>query len=114
MILVSRLVSIFLLSLIVFATLSPIGLRPHLGDPNLERAAAYLLFGAALALGFPNHAWRTTFFVVGVAVVLEALQLIDPGRHGRFRDMAVKAVAGVVGILVVAIATRILRRLRAQ
>ena len=113
MILISRLVSVFLLSLIIFATLSPFGLRPHLGDPNLERAVAYLLFGAALALGFPHHTWRTTFFVVGVAVLLEALQLIDPGRHGRFKDMAVKAVAGILGVLIITIATRVLRRLRA-
>ncbi len=110
MILLSRLASIFLLALIVFATLSPIGLRPHLGDANLERALAYLLLGMALALSFPRHAIRTAFFLVGIAIVLEMLQLIDPGRHGRIEDMIVKAAAGVVGIAVIALAGRLLDR----
>ncbi len=110
MILLSRLVSIFLLALIVFATLSPIGLRPHLGDPNLERASAYLMLGAALALGFPRHTMRMAFFVIAIAAALEMLQLIDPGRHGRIEDMAIKAVAGLVGVAVIALAGRLLRR----
>ncbi|WP_054313677.1 VanZ family protein [Mesorhizobium sp. 1M-11] len=110
MILVSRLASIFLLALIVFATLSPIGLRPHVGDPNIERAAAYLLLGAALSLSFPRHMMRVAFFVVGIAAVLESLQLIDPGRHGRIEDMLIKAVAGLIGVAVIALAGRLLRR----
>ncbi|CAM5396367.1 hypothetical protein MAUB1S_06747 [Mycolicibacterium aubagnense] len=110
MILLSRLAAIFLLALIVFATLSPIGLRPHLGDANLERALAYLLLGSALALSFPRHAMRMAVFVVGIAAVLEALQLIDPGRHGRIEDMIVKAAAGLIGIGVVVLAGRLLRR----
>ena len=110
MILLSRLASIFLLALIVFATLSPIGLRPQIGDPNLERAAAYLLLGAALALGFPRHGFRVAFLVVAIAVGLELLQLIDPGRHGRIQDAAIKAIAGLVGIALVSLAGRIFRR----
>ncbi|HEV2506140.1 MAG TPA: VanZ family protein [Mesorhizobium sp.] len=110
MIFLSRLASIFLLALIVFATLSPIGLRPHLGDANLERALAYMLLGSALALSFPRHTIRTAVFVVGIAAVLELLQLIDPGRHGRIEDMAIKAVAGLVGIAAITLAGRLLRR----
>ncbi|PLP59851.1 hypothetical protein CYK37_06585 [Mesorhizobium loti] len=109
MILLSRLVSIFLLALIVFATLSPIGLRPHLGDANLERALAYLLLGVALALSFPRHTVRTAFLVVGIAAVLEMLQLIDPGRHGRVEDMIIKAAAGLVGVAVITLAGKLLR-----
>ncbi|MBR2690140.1 MAG: VanZ family protein [Aquamicrobium sp.] len=110
MILLSRLASIFLLALIVFATLSPIGLRPHLGDANLERALAYMLLGSALALSFPRHTIRTAGFVVGIAAVLELLQLIDPGRHGRIEDMVVKAAAGLIGIAAVTLVGRLLRR----
>lgn len=110
MILLSRLASIFLLALIVFATLSPIGLRPHFGDANLERALAYLLLGSALALSFPRHTARAAFFVVGIAAMLEALQLIDPGRHGRIEDMIVKAAAGLFGIAVITLIGRLLRR----
>lgn len=111
MVLVSRLASIFLLAIIVFATLSPIGLRPHLGDANLERAAAYLLLGVALALSFPRHTMRMAFLVIGVAAMLETLQLIDPGRHGRVEDMAIKAAAGLIGIGLVTLASKMLRRL---
>lgn len=107
MIVVFRFISILLLAIIVFATLSPIGWRPHLGDANLERAAAYLLLGGALALSFPRHTMRIAFLVVGIAAVLEALQLIDPGRHGRVSDMVVKAAAGVIGIAMVALANRV-------
>lgn len=110
MILVSRLMSIFLLALIAFATLSPIGLRPHVGDANFERAAAYLLLGVALGLSFPRHTMRVAFLVVGIAAVLESLQLFDPGRHGRIEDMMIKAVAGLVGIMVIALAGKLLRR----
>lgn len=111
MVRLSRLASILLLVFIAFATLSPIGLRPHLGDSNVERAAAYLLLGIAFALSFPRHATRAAFFVVGVAAMLEALQLIDPGRHGRFEDMAIKAVAGLIGVATVVLAGKLRRRL---
>ncbi len=114
MILLSRLASIFLLALIVFATLSPIGLRPHLGDANLERALAYVLLGSALALSFPRHTIRTAVFVVGIAAVLELLQLIDPGRHGRIEDMVIKAAAGLIGIAAITLVGRLLRRSAAQ
>lgn len=110
MILLSRLASIFLLGLIVFATLSPIGLRPHIGDPDFERAAAYLLLGAALALGFPRHGFRVACLVVTIAAGLELLQLIDPGRHGRIQDAVIKAVAGLIGIGLISLAGRIFRR----
>lgn len=113
MILLSRLASIFLLALIVFATLSPIGLR-HLGDANLERALAYVLLGSALALSFPRHTIRTAVFVVGIAAVLELLQLIDPGRHGRIEDMVIKAAAGLIGIAAITLVGRLLRRSPAQ
>ncbi|MFD9900095.1 VanZ family protein [Mesorhizobium sp. UC22_110] len=110
MILLYRLASIFLLALIVFATLSPIGLRPHLGDANLERALAYMLLGSALALSFPRHTLRIAVFVVSIATVLELLQLIDPGRHGRIEDMVIKAAAGLIGIATITLAGRLLRR----
>lgn len=97
---ISRLAALALLALITFATLSPIQLRPHLGDANIERALAYVMLGVALALGFPSRVVQTVIFVCAVAGVLEFLQLFDPGRHARVADALVKAAAGVAGIVV--------------
>ncbi|CDX21562.1 conserved membrane hypothetical protein [Mesorhizobium plurifarium] len=111
---ISRLVAFVLLALITFATLSPIELRPHLSDPNMERALAYILLGLALALGFPSRVTQTVLFVCAVAGVLEVLQLFDPGRHARVVDGLLKAAAGIVGIVlgrfVIALASRAAER----
>ena len=111
---ISRLAALALLALITFATLSPIQLRPHLGDANVERALAYVLLGVALALGFPSRVMQTVLFVCAVAGVLEFLQLFDPGRHARVVDGLLKAAAGIVGIVVgrfvIALASRAAER----
>lgn len=96
---ISRLAALVLLAFIIFATLSPIELRPHLSDANMERALAYILLGLALALGFPSRVTQTVLFICAVAGVLEVLQLFDPGRHARVADGLLKAAAGVVGIV---------------
>lgn len=94
----SRIASVVLLIVIIFVTLSPIGLRPETGHPGMERAAAYLLFGLCIGLGFSKWVQYAVVFVIGLAGVLELLQLVDPGRHGRLGDMLIKAVAGTVGV----------------
>ena len=95
----SRIVALALFAFIIFATLSPIQLRPHLAPANVERALAYVLLGFAVALGFPNRLYQTVIFVVMTAGVLELLQIIDPSRHARFIDALVKGLAGVIGIV---------------
>lgn len=96
----SRIAALALLAIIVFATLSPIQLRPHIAEANVERALAYMLLGFALALGFPSRLYQAVIFVVVTAGMLELLQIFDPGRHARLADALVKALAGVVGIVV--------------
>ncbi|MFC3322938.1 VanZ family protein [Mesorhizobium cantuariense] len=96
----SRTVAMALLAIIIFATLSPIQMRPHIAEANIERALAYVLLGFALALGFPNRLYQAVVFVAVTAGVLELLQIIDPGRHAHIADALVKACAGIVGILV--------------
>ena len=82
------------------ATLSPIGARPVLTDPHLERFAAFALMGFAFALAYPNRALLVVTLVVGTAAGLEALQLLTPDRHGRAADALVKAMGGISGISV--------------
>lgn len=94
----SRTAALALLAIIVFATLSPIQMRPHIASANLERGLAYVLLGLAIAIGFPNRLYQVAIFVVCTAGVLEMLQVIDPGRHARFLDAFLKASAGIAGI----------------
>lgn len=96
----SRIAALVLLAIIIFSTLSPIQMRPHIAEANVERALAYVLLGFVLALGFPNRLYQAAIFVIVTAGVLELLQIIDPGRHARFADALVKASAGIVGIFV--------------
>ncbi|UVK45116.1 hypothetical protein BPNPMPFG_000614 [Mesorhizobium sp. AR07] len=111
MIKLSRIAALALLAIIVFATLSPIQMRPHIAPANVERALAYVLLGLAMALGFPNRLYQTVIFVVVIAGVLELLQIIDPGRHARLIDALVKAFAGVIGIVVGQLLVRSSRRI---
>jgi len=100
MIKLSRIAALVVLAIIIFATLSPIQMRPHIAEANVERALAYVLLGFTVALGFPNRLYQAVIFVVATAGVLELLQIIDPSRHARLLDAIVKAFAGVVGIVV--------------
>ncbi|MBS9719790.1 VanZ family protein [Tianweitania sp. BSSL-BM11] len=95
---------------IAFSTLSPIGLRPHLGGPNYERLFAFALIGALFGLAYPKHLLRIAIIVVGFAVGLEILQMIIPGRHARMFDAVVKACGGMAGVFVAAILNSLLRR----
>ncbi|MDX8466120.1 VanZ family protein [Mesorhizobium sp. VK23B] len=111
---ISRFAAFVLFAAITFATLSPIQLRPHLGDANTERALAYALFGLALAFGFRARLVQAMLFVCAVAGVLELLQAFDPGRHARLQDALLKAAAGLIGIalarIVLAVATTVVAR----
>lgn len=107
----SRIAALVLLAIIVFVTLSPIQMRPHIANANVERGMAYVLLGFAVALGFPKRLYQTVIFVVCTAGVLEMIQIIDPSRHARFLDASVKAAAGIVGIVIArALASAIRRR----
>ena len=95
-----RIAALVLLIIIIFATLSPIQMRPHIAQANIERALAYVLLGFALALSFPNRVYQTLILVVATAGILELLQIIDPGRHAHLADALVKASAGIIGVVV--------------
>jgi VanZ family protein len=91
-------VACLLLAFVVFATLSPIHLRPKTGHPNLERFAAFLLLGAAYTWAMPRRAgWVAVCLVVG-AFALEAAQQWAPTRDPDVRDAVVKALGGLGGV----------------
>lgn len=97
----SRILGWLLLATLVFATLAPIGLRLVSGAPvSLERFGAFAVLGFLFAFGYPKHRWQVTALVVLAAGGLEALQVVDPTRHGRVADFMVKATGGGVGVAV--------------
>ena len=97
-------------AIIVFATLSPIGLRPKTGHPDLERFGAFFLAGACFAVAYPKRRrWVSVAIIIG-AGLLEAGQLLVPGRDAHLHDAIVKAVGGVVGLTLAALADHLLAR----
>jgi hypothetical protein len=98
-----------MLALITFATLSPLALRPEIGDANLERFGAYALVGLLMALAYPRRLIPVVLFVVGVATVFEVLQLVTPDRHGLFANAVVKAAGGIAGVTTAFIILRLTR-----
>jgi VanZ family protein len=85
---------------IAYATLSPIGLRPHLGNVSVERFGAFAVFGLLLGLAYPRRVWVVLAAVLGTAVMLELLQRITPDRHGMLPDVEVKLIGGMLGVAI--------------
>ncbi|CAN5190557.1 hypothetical protein BH10PSE10_BH10PSE10_01170 [soil metagenome] len=97
-------------ALIVFATLSPLGLRPHLTeDPGFERFAAFAAAGFLLGLSYPRRFLQVVIFLIVFAAGLEALQHLTPDRHGHLSDMSVKAAGGLTGVFVAGLVLRFSR-----
>ncbi len=97
------------LAFIAIVTLSPLALRPEIGDPNLERFGAYALLGLLFVLAYPRHFILAAILIVGAAIVLEVLQLFTPDRDGEFANAVVKAAGGLLGALVAFIVLRLTR-----
>jgi VanZ family protein len=51
-------------------------------------------------LAYPRQVAFVCLIVLGSAVLLEILQLLTPGRHGRAQDAIEKMAGGVVGIVI--------------
>ena len=72
----------------------------HLLEPtHNERFVALLALGLAFALAYPRRIAEAALLVVAAAVSFELLQALDPSRHARLGDVAVKVVGGLTGIL---------------
>ncbi len=105
MIAVARVLSVLLLAALVAVTVAPIGYRPISGAPvSVERCGAFALLGFLLAVGYPRRRWQVFVFTLAAAGLLEILQMLQPSRHGRLADFAVKAAGcGLGGLLALAL-----------
>ena len=84
---------------VTFATLGPPDFRPHsnLGQDG-EHALAFVLIGLAFGLAYTRNRLLTSAISILMVGVIEILQLWAPGRHARFEDFVVDALAACVGL----------------
>lgn len=83
---------------IAAATLSPLGLRPHMAPVAVERFGAFAVIGLLFGLAYSRHPWRVAVLISGVALGLELMQHLTPDRHGHLADALVKLAGGIVGV----------------
>lgn len=87
------------LAFIIFATVSPIGLRPADALPvNLDRALAFLVATALFVVAYPRQALFCGALMVASSALIETLQLLSPTRHAHVEDALVKACGALVGL----------------
>lgn len=96
-------------AIVIVATLSPIGARPHIAHlgPQIERFAAYLVAAAALATAYPARKGVILLCIVAGAAGLELAQHFEASRHARALDALVKIMGGLTGLAVVALCERL-------
>jgi len=94
-----RIFAWLLAAAVTFATLGPPQYRPYADiTHDGEHALAFVLVGLAFALAYPRQRrWVTGLSVILIGL-LELLQLFVPGRHARFEDFLVDALAALAGI----------------
>lgn len=96
-------------AIVIVATLSPIGARPHIAHmgPQIERFAAYLVAAAALATAYPARKGVILLCIVAGAAGLELAQHFEASRHARALDAFVKILGGLTGLGVVVVVERL-------
>jgi len=108
-----RLTAWLLAAAVTFATLGPPRFRPHSSfGQDGEHALAFVLIGVAFGLAYPRQRLLTVLVSVVMIGVLELLQLWAPGRHARFEDFVVDALAACAGFAIVAGLTLMTARAR--
>jgi hypothetical protein len=108
-----RIIAWLLSAAVTFATLGPPQYRPHsaLGQDG-EHALAFVLVGLAFGVAYPRHRRLTAAIAAVLIGVLELLQFWMPGRHARWEDFIVDALAAYAGIAVAAVLEWAMQRIR--
>lgn len=94
------------LLVVAAVTLLPQEFRPHLFSQRVEHLLAFSALGLLFGLAYPRRLLLVAVIVLGSAVLLEALQLVAPGRHANPIDLAAKLVGGTAGLAVAALYAR--------
>lgn len=99
------------LAVIAFVTVAPLEFRPTSGlSPQIERLAAFAAVGVLFSTAYSRHIWIAAAVVIGAAVLLELLQLLEPSRHGRLFDAGIKTMGSIIGLTVGYIFARFISR----
>jgi VanZ family protein len=108
-----RILAWLLAAAVTFATLGPPQLRPHssLGQDG-EHAFAFVLVGLAFGFAYTRNRLLTSVISILTIGLIEILQLWAPGRHARFEDFVVDALAACLGLAVAAAVDWTLQRSR--
>ena len=69
--------------------------------------AVVVVIGLAFGLAYPRHLLLVGLLLVGATALLELTQVFEPSRHGRWLDLGVKVVGGVVGLAIGAMLARL-------
>jgi hypothetical protein len=106
-----RILAWLCLAAIAVVTVGPLNWRPESGlSPQIERFAAFALVGLLFSAAYSRHILIAAAIVIGAAIVFELLQLIEPSRHGRIFDAAVKIVGSMTGLTIGYIFSRLALR----
>ena len=90
----------------VFSVVEP-SMRPETFLPhNFEHVAIFALAGLAIGLGYPNRAAQQMVTLTLFAAAVELAQFYAPGRHPRFSDFVVDALAACAGVVMTLMLTR--------
>lgn len=97
--LVLRILAWLLLIALAIVTVGPIEFRPISPLPvQIERATALAIIGFVFALAYPRHILFVGLLLFAATASFEALQVLEPSRHGRVVDLAVKLVGAAFGL----------------
>src|SRR5471032_1161217 len=108
-----KIIAWLLTAAVTFATLGPPRFRPHSDlSQDGEHALAFVLVGLAFGFAYTRYRLLTAGIAVVLIGVLELLQLWMPGRHARFEDFIVDALAACAGIAMAAMLDWLVRRWR--
>ena len=89
------------LAAIIFATVSPIRLRPQdIASVDVDRAGAFAVMALLFVLAYPRQWMICAVLLILGAGGIELLQFLSPGRHAHLDDAAVKAAGAAVGCLI--------------
>lgn len=82
---------------ICFTTLSPIGIRPDVGEPHVERFIGFAVLALLFGMAYPRRVPLILAIIIGTAIILEISQSFTGDRHAKSIDVFFKILGAVFG-----------------